>query len=329
MTQTRLTGLDGSNPLGYLAALGCLLVADRMIGSVRLSWTSGLEAVATLHGAALDELVHAVMDDRDLWKESPALGHLQGGVVDDVKFAGEIYVQDIPHSACSTQNVDDVKVAGEIHVRNYLKACAAARDAGRSLALAQALVCEFAVDNEGNAKPTDLHFTAGQQRFLRMARELRDGLQPDDIRLALTGPWKKRSTLPSFKWDVADDRVYALTGRNPAGEKKLTEPGAEWLALQGLAAYGVQRSATNRVAVPGASGSWKRGKWTWPLWTPALSVAAAFALVNRGDVVGPNRAPDAQLGLLGVSRILSATVLRTEQGGYGSFRPSVVLWERS
>lgn len=305
MTQTRLTGLDGSNPLGYLAALGCLLVADRMIGSVRLSWTSGVESVAILHGATLDELVDAVMSDRDRWEGSPALGHLPGGVVDDIKFA----------------------TAAD--VRGYLAACAAAPDDGRSLALAQALVCEFAVDNGGNAKPTDLHFTAGQQRFLRMARELRDGLQRDHVQPALTGPWEKRSTLPSFMWDVADDRVYALTGRDPAGERKLTEPGAEWLALQGLAAYGVQRSAADRVAVPGASGRWKRGNWTWPLWKPALGVAAAVALVNRSGVVGPSRDSDARLRLEGVSRILSTTVLRTEQGGYGSFRPTVVLWERS
>ena len=152
MSETTLHGLDGTNPLGYLAALGALLVADRMIGGVRLSWRSGLETVAVIHGTSLADLVHATMEDRDRWRGSPALGQLGGQVIDDVKFSSS----------------DEV--------RGYLQACADASDGGRSIALAQALVCEFAVDRSGNAKPTDLHFTAGQQQFLKMAREVRDGV---------------------------------------------------------------------------------------------------------------------------------------------------------
>lgn len=306
MTETTtLHGLDGINPLGYLAALGALLVADRMIGGIRLSWTSGIETLPVLHGTCLSDLVDAVMADRDHWNNSPALGHLDGATVDDVKF--------------STSS----------EVRRYLQACAAANDGDRSLALAQALVCEFAVDGAGNAKPTDLHFTAGQQRWLRMARELRGGVNGDDVNRALNGPWTRPSSLPSFMWDVSDDRVYALSGRDPAGEKKMTEPGAEWLALQGLAVYGIQRSRPERVAVPGAGGTWKRGHWTWPIWEPPVTPSAAAAFVNRAGLVGSRLDNDARLREVGVTKILSATTLRSEQGGYGSFRPAVVVWERT
>lgn len=303
---TKLSGLEGTNPVGYLAALGVLQVASRMLKGSRLSWTTGLEAVAILHGASLAEIVEAVMADRDHWQDSPALGHLPSGTVDDVKFPSPS------------------------EVRSYLEACAMANDGGRSRGLAEALVCEFAVDNAGNAKPTDFHFTAGQQRFLRMARDVRDGVTAEDIWRALQGPWTYESKLPSFGWDTADDRVYALRARNPSSssEKKLTEPGVEWLALQGLACFPVQRLREDRVAIPGGSGGWKKGSWTWALWYPPLSAEAATALVNRSDVVGDHLAEDDRLRLIGITKVLRTKVLRSEQGGYGSFRPSEVRWDR-
>ncbi len=305
MTTTSLDGLDGTNPLGYLAALGALLVADRMMEDVRLSWTSGFTNVAVIHGIALSDLVRVVMEDCDRWRDSTALGHVDGRNVDDVKF----------------ETSDDV--------RGYLKACAAADDGGRSLALAQALVCEFAFDKGGKTKPSDLHFTAGKQQFLKMARELRDEIGAEDVERALVGPWSRPSTLPSFKWDIADDRVHAVSARKPSTEKKNTEPGAEWLALQGLAFYGVQRAGAERVAVSGGGGSWERGSWRWALWDPPLSAISTMAFVNRIDVaVADVTKADAGLRMAGVTKVLSTTVMRSGKGGYGSFRPTVVLWDK-
>lgn len=289
------TGLDGTNPLGFFAGLGVLSVCHRMMPDARptLRWTEGFDCHAVLGGVGdLDAVVDAVMADLEGWRTAPALYFDNGdGPISDVKFA----------------NNDEV--------RAYLRACDEADDGGRSIGLATALVAEFVVDGQGKAKPTDLHFLAGRQLFLVAARKLvepGDGVKADDVRTAITGPWHRASALPSFMWDVNDDRVYALTGRNPAGITKPTEAGAELLALFGLACFPVQREPgrRDRLRQPGSAGGWKRGSFSWPLWSDPATLRSARALI--GTTAQPRT---------GVSLRLESTILRSDQGGYGSFRP--------
>lgn len=289
------TGLDGTNPLGFLAGLGVLSACDRMMPDARptLHWTEGFDCHAVLGGVGdLDTVVNAVMADLEVWRTSPALYFDAGdGPIPDVKFASN----------------DEV--------RAYLRACDRADDGGRSVGLATALLAEFVVDGQGKAKPTDLHFLAGRQLLLLAARKLvepNDGVTADDLRGAITGPWHRASTLPSFMWDVNDDRVYALTGRNPAGITKPTEPGAELLALLGLASFPVQREPgrRGRIRQPGSGGGWKRGSLSWPLWSDPATLRSARSLISTTD----QRRTGAFLRL-------ESTILRSDQGGYGSFRP--------
>lgn len=297
-----LTAVDGGNPFGFLAALGTLAAAERVLGAgVRLAWGAEVVCRPRIGGvAAVDDLVDAVLVDRDAWRSSPALDFAVGGApAKDVKF--------LP---------DDV--------RAYLAAARDAGDGGRSAGLATSLLAEFAVDGNGRSKPSDLHFTAGQQQFLVMARELRDRLTADHVLEALSGPWAYGSKLPSFMWDVGDDRVYALTGFDPAGTKKLTVPGAEWLALLGLSLLPTVARGT-RVTTTGCAGTWKRGTFSWPLWHAPGTAAAVRTLLSTPTLT--SEVPDGRLAGLGVFRVLRSTIERSDQGGYGSFRPPVVVWE--
>src|SRR5690606_5277238 len=78
--------------------------------------------------------------------------------------------------------------------------------------------CSFASDvikgNNGNTKPTALHFTAGKQQFLKMVLELAEGVTPDDVREALVGPWQYARPLPVMGWDATASRDYALRASN-------------------------------------------------------------------------------------------------------------------
>lgn len=303
MTELRLTGLEGSNPLAFLAALGALSVCERMqpgASRPRLAWVDEVVAVPVLSAQlGTDALIDLILQDREQWRRSPALQWPPANPADDVKFS-------------------------DAELREWLSACAAAEpnDGGRALAFAMAMVAEGSYTDSGDAKPTDLHFTAGRQKFLKMARELRDGLSAGDLEEALVGPWRYDSTLPSMKWDVTDDRVYALSPVDPAGEKKLTVPGAEWLALVGLTAMPVTWRP-GRTVTTGCSGRWRQGTFSWPVWRAPLELSEVRTLIGQRDLTVAR--PPVRLVTRGVTRVFRSVVTRSDQGGYGSFRPPRVV----
>ena len=296
MTDTlQLPALDGANPLGFLAALGLLTVGDRMVGegAWRLSWTKRVVATAILHGvSSVDEVVSAVLADRDQWRTATVLEH----------------------------PADDVKMS-QSDLRQYLMTCIGENDDNRSIALVAAIVAEGPVDGTGKAKPTDLYFTAGQQRFIEMARRIRDDLSPEHVTEALETGWRYESALPSLMWDLADDRVYALSATNPATTKKLTNPGAEWLAFLGLTTLPVFAAGT-KLLTTGCAGSWKNGAFSWPNWERPLSHRAASSLI--GAVGGEKRDG---LEAWSVFRLFKSAIRRSDQGGYGTFAPPKTIWE--
>lgn len=298
MSTIELTGLDGRNPLAYFAALGCLASVSRVRpdAEARLGWRPGATPRPFLDVADLtpDDITVALDADRQAWENAPA-----------INFRG----------------YPDVKLSAA-EQRAYLTACRDVND-GRSDGLGAALVAEGAFAKTGDGKPTDLHFSAGQQKFLVIARDLQERVTTKDLGEALFGPWSYTRLLPTFGWDMTDDRVYAYGYDNPSTAKKFTVPGADWLALTGLAAYPV-RANGDQASPPGASGNWKFGSFRWGLWHPPLSWAASKYLVGTGF-------DPASMGLMraGVFQVMQSRIRRSDQGGYGSFSPSSVVWSDS
>jgi hypothetical protein len=206
--------------------------------------------------------------------------------------------------------------------RNYLLELSgtAAPANRRSVDWAAAFATDVAVDNNGNTKPTALHFTAGQQQFLQMVEELVTNVTKDDMREAMEGPWAYRKPLPVMGWDATSSRDYALRASDPSTDKKLGVPGADWLAVRGLAFFPCvpvgQRIATTRCA-----GGWKNGSFSWPLWTVALTSSIIRTLL-RLDIEGMRRT---ERTARGVGAVLRAGIRRSDQGGYGSFEPSSAI----
>nr|VTP00248.1 hypothetical protein BIN_B_03425 [Mycobacterium riyadhense] len=298
-----LDGLDGTNPAGFLAGLGVLAILDHLNYPARLWWSDSVVPRARLDGiASVDVLIEEIIRDKDKLTNGPLLEFPPGEPADDIKFARS---QDI---------------------RRFLDHC---RRSEPSAALSMALVCEGVLDNQGRAKPTDFHFTAGQQRFLTMVRELQRNVTHDHAYEALCGPWKRNAPLPSFMWDSTDDRDYAFAAVNPANDKKLTAPGVEWLAFRGLTFFPVH-SLSGRVQTPGAGGAWKSGWFTWPLWRVPVATTVARSLIQAvpRDEAMPGRFLAAAEDW-GVQRLMRSRITRSDQGGYGTFRPSQVIWAAS
>ena len=300
MGETHLTGLDGTNPLAFFAALGIQEVFSQDSDQPRLWWSDDVIPHAVVDGEfSIERIADRALETLSDWKGSPALNprRLDGTAM---------------------TKADELKLASD-DMREYLDQSRRIDSANR---LATSLVAEGSLDNNGVAKPSDLYFTAGQMKFLKMVREIMDGASREDLFEGLMGPWKYESKLPSLMWDISDDRVYALTAINPSKDKKLTNPGPEALATLGLSLHPVF-AGQERTLTQGCSGSWKSGNYSWPIWKKPASPRVVKSLLAHA--YSTERVQ--WFTSWGVFRVMNSSIRRSDQGGYGTFGPSEVMWE--
>lgn len=303
-----LSGIDGSNPLGFLAAIGALVALDGCYegkddGRPRLSWV--LEGVwrPRIH-TQLDryDLLTALDGDRQACRLDAALN--------------------FTYPDAKGKPVPDLK-ARPIELRETLLRLVevASPASRRALDWFTGFLTEGAVDNNGAAKPTALHFTAGQQKFLAMALQLVENTSTSAVESALFGPWTYDSVLPVMGWDNTETRDYALRRSDPSNDKKTGNPGADWLALRALGIFTVA-AVRGRTQTPGVKGGWKNGAFAWPLWTVRASKRVCQALVMTR---GLRNLPEVARHRRGIAQVFEVSIRRSDQGGYGSMTPARVL----
>lgn len=304
MTPLLLTGLDGTNPLGFLAALGVLnVLTDSAPAGVAptLAWTyqGAWRPVVSFGGETLtvDALAKKVMIDLASWKKEPAI---------DLEYDG----------------VRDLKPPPAVY-REYLERLVekAAPNKRRSVDVAAAFATDVAVDGSGNTKPTALHFTAGQQEFLGMVRELVGGTREEDVLEALKGPWHYARSLPVLKWDATVFRDYALRAGDPSKEAPTGVPGADWLAFRGLPFIRVVPRG-RQVQTTGGFGEWKTGGFRWPLWSAPIGLETVRSVLS---LPGLPKMKERERRARGIAVVFEARIRRSDQGGYGSFSPASVV----
>jgi len=311
MTSNTLQGLDGSNPLGFLAGLGALnALTERLApaGTPRLSWRSGdWRAILEVPGeASNDSLLEVLREDLETWRQDPCL---------DLRYHKPKNAGKVGSPAW------DLKPP-EGKYRQYLLGLLADSSPRnrRVLDFAAAFATETARDNNGNTKPTALHFTAGQQEFLRMVADLVATVSKEDLREALFGPWRYDQERPVLGWDCTAARDYALRATDPSKDKRPGVPGADWLAFRGLSFIRVAPRGS-QVLTTGCSGGWKTGRFRWPLWRAPLDRDTIQAVVQMPLT---NIAEYARR-LRGISAVFESAIRRSDQGGYGSFSPSAAV----
>lgn len=314
MNEIELPALDGTNPLGFLAALGVLDVLHRAGREPTMRWAVDLVPVPVLQGVTdQDELVELVDVDRERWQNSIVLHGPANDQLGDVKPPPDVHrkwAEKVMHTISDTRTDGDTFTDADLFC---------------------ALLSEGAVDGKGNGKPTHLHFNAGNQLFLKIARSLNESVTRDHLKEALFGPWVGQNELSSLRWNVGSERLYALCATAPAKVSPPSYPGADWLAFLGLVFFPT-RTVTGNYGQPpslktsGCDRSWKRGALRWPLWTVPLERDIIWSLVGDSTVVGADRRLSSdELRVRGVRQVMEAPIRRSEQGGYGSFGGASVL----
>jgi hypothetical protein len=299
MNNIALPALHGTNPLGFLAALGTFRSAALKWPDVRLSWdcddVTPSPALSFQAEVTIDELVEELTIQRDEWLHSPLLNNSHSDIkeIDLATWATEL-------------SSDNSRLPLE--------------------ELFLALAAEGAKDLKGNNKPSHLHFTAGQQQFLDIVREVGLAATPQRLLEALHGPWRFDSVAKTLRWDPRGERIYALRGFNPSKDPAQNVPGADWLAFIGLSFF----PTTNRrgtLLTTACNRDWKVSAFRWPLWSDSLrfSEVKELMLSNFLDERERTKLVATQLGAVGVQTILEAPIRRSDQGGYGSFGAASVL----
>lgn len=322
----RLPGLDGSNPLGFLAAIGLLRVLDHRARleerrRPHLSWIDDGYWQPVVHEAGdIEKVIAAVIADKSTWANDPAflLAYDDSGeVLLDPRASGGKVVRDLkPKPAAMRAFLDRIARMAESKGLER-EAWIAAQ---RSMETASAYGSELIQDNSGNTKPLALHFTAGQQRFLDAVAKLQEEITEDDVREALLGPWKGASKLPSMSWDATVARVYALRATDPSSEKRGSTPGADWLAFIALGLL-LAAPRGQRLVTTGVRGGWKDSVFSWPLWTAPASIHVVCCLLATPRLT---KMSTEERVARGIALIFSSGITRSDQGGYGAFTPAQV-----
>ena len=318
---TLLPGLPGDNPLGFLAALGAQAALVEQGHECALSWTDQpVPSAVVTPSLSLDEIADAALALAAKWLEGPAL---------DEEIDPKLKLKSLEDSA-QTDTDDHDEVIDPIlklkppTIREYL---CRGRAAGTSGVLASCLLAEDSLDNSKNAKPTDLYFTAGQQKFVSIARSNLENVTVDELVADLESPWSYGGDRDSLMWDTVDDRDHALSASDPSKTKKSMNPGAEALAVIGLSRFPCFASP-GRTLTRGCSGGWKRGEFVWPLWSAPASVRTVDSLLAQVAPEGKESKRQRWYRAWGIDRILQSQIRRSDQGGYGTFGPPRVVWQR-
>jgi hypothetical protein len=291
MPEIELTGLDGSNLLAYLAALGTLRVLtlaepDRC---VRMSWTDLGCWTPLVHGTSAD--------------------------------TSDELVDLLAQRVCGEKSVDDAWKIGKDLTLSCEEFGDKIREAVKGLGHEQRATADFLAafgSDVYGAGPrrelmSDTAFRtmsgAGHQHFLGFMLELAAGTDAEHLRRSLLARWDYADGRPSLRWDAADFRPHALRAVDPSGDPIKTMRGANRLAIEALPLFPTVPQARRIRTTAFQEGDNGTEVW-WPIWTDALELGTVASLVAAGNErVRP-----------GVVQVYRAA--RFTEGKYRNFSPS-------
>lgn len=297
---TELAGLQGSNPLGFMASLGLLRLVHCRTPAVRLSFRDDGGARAIFDGHEGVDLSSIVVDD------ASQASHSAPWMLEYEKTEKK-----------GVKKVADLKAPPE-RFRQFLERALDLFSKGNPEAVgyAAAFGTDVAVDGKKNTKPTAFHFTAANQQFLGTVETIRRSVTRDWTEDALHGDQGLRKGA-NLRWDPAAERSWALMGENPNQGGTVVNAPLEWLAFRSLPLFPTMPVGT-RVVTTGIRGRGEEMRFAWPLWSPATSLESVRSLVQM-DWHSPPR----DRRRIGVFAVCSSDIRRTAQG-FGNFGPSFV-----
>lgn len=302
MSRIELAGVIGSNPLGFLAALGLL----RIVRCVKLGFESDGSYQAFLEGFDKDQRKLAALVAKDAENaRAPNAPWRFTYEKARTKKQGPKQVADLKPPP------DKFRAFVKKCVEDWLNGSLEGAD------YAAAYATDVAVDGNGNTKPTAFHFTAAQQTFLGTVENIRSLVNPEWVEESLfLGQAEKPG--PNLRWSPNAERNWALMANDPSGEPTVVDAPLEWLAFRGLPLLPSFPHGT-RIITTCVFGQGDETNFAWPLWSVPASVHTVRSILQ----IDWKNAGAEERTARGIFAVCSSAIRRTSQG-YGNFGPSAV-----
>jgi len=306
MSRTRrewaCNGIDGANPLGFLAAVGLLRTATMAWpdGDPTLRWqvqNGCWRPFLSLDGASDKD---ALLDG--LHSQLTAMqGHFAFTIGDDLKFSPETF-RDLATTA-----------RGKLFD---------ATPDPRAAEFLGAFACEAFVDDDGYIQDTAFRTMrgAGHQHFIKTMRDLALHCTRHHIERSLFSPWTYQDERLGLRIDPAENRQHALCWTAPNKQPAATEWGANRLAVEALPLFPVQPTSSGLGTVGFTQRPGEGVFFTWPIWEPAIGLDPLRSLLALGEL--QEKQPDRRiLRCRGVVEVFRCQ--RITSGKYRNFTPAV------
>jgi hypothetical protein len=299
-----LSGLDGANSLGFLAALGTVRAATLYWPQhpVQMAWSaSDLGWRPELH-------LHPALEQEEFLAGLNKFLHQ----TDPLQWLADYKDLTIP--------VDTFR---EAELAAAQTATAADRAAADFLAALGSDAVEAQVNGKKNGLIADTALRtmsgAGHQHFIGFMRQLTAATEAKHLSSALFDTWTYVDPGPSLRWDPIDDRRYALRWHKPAGDPLTTVRGANRLAIEALPMLPTIPVKT-RLETTGFTQYKGQGTiWSWPLWDVPLGLDEIRSVLSHPML--KNETPDRH-ALLAIGVIEIYRCRRITQGKYRNFTPA-------
>jgi CRISPR-associated endonuclease/helicase Cas3 len=305
-----LSGLDGSNPLGFLAALGTLLVCQRLSqeedspqwlkGTVKLSWgASGSAHTPVLHFPAAP----------------PAPAHFSESLLE--------HLARTPDQHPGAWVIQMLENEEEDLVPQIRRRCIRRPDSERPyLDWVTALVCETVPEAASQLQTVRRDYLIGNLRSVMQRTNA------DHLWRSLFETWDYADALDnqSLHWEPSEDRRHAYQWHMPNGDPTRRHRGGMLGANRlGLEAWPLFPSfpAGDRVTTRGFKGNHASDTfWIWPLWNFPATTPVIESLLAMKSLHEANRVPGElrQLGIAAVFQLQRILVGKTP-----NFTTSVAL----
>ena len=297
-----LNGLDGGNPLGFLAAIGTAVVLQDIFPEIGLGWSR------TRYG----------------WR--PALT----GCGEDKQAFSESLLAALRCASMAAFDIDDkmpFETTSFTHALRCVQGCVSMSDR-RDADFLVSFGTEMYPSEKGGFQDSIFRMVrsgdSAGQGLPFYAKDIRKKTRLEHIRRALFQAWDYQDKFDdrgkryfSLRWDPIEDQRYALRWQDPSNKSgPIAGPGtvlaANSLAIEALQWFPVFLTGKQAQTTGFQRPRRRETYFIWPIWTPIVSIETVRSLLALNDLT-KEPVPRSSLAKRGIEEIYRSQRIQQNQ----------------